>query len=202
MFNGFILSGGKSSRMGADKAFLKIGEKTFLENALETLKPNCEQVKIVLGKSQTHFIEKLPAGIFCIFDIYENRGALGGIHAALKTCQTEFAVILAVDLPFVTSEAIETLCEIIADKKDISAVIPRQIDGRLQPLCAVYHVRNCLPKAEEILSKNESASVRDFLSILEIRIIESKSLSQNENLLKNINSPADLQSIEKPFEIS
>ena len=100
-FTGYILAGGKSSRMGRDKAFLKIGDKTFLENAVEILKPNCEQVKIVLNKSQNHFIEKLPDDISHIFDIYENRGAVGGIHAALQDCQTEFAVILAVDLPFV-----------------------------------------------------------------------------------------------------
>ena len=112
-FTGYILAGGKSSRMGRDKAFLKIGEKTFLENAVEILTPVCKQVKIVLNKSQTHFIEKLPEGISHIFDIHENRGAVGGIHAAFQDCKTEFAVILAVDLPFVTSEAIEKLCEII-----------------------------------------------------------------------------------------
>ena len=140
-FTGYIFAGGKSSRMGADKAFLKIGEKTFLENAVEILKSNCDQVKIVLNKSQTHFIEKLPDGISYIFDIHENRGALGGIHAAFQDCETEFAVILAVDLPFVTSEAIEKLCEIILREKDFSAIVPRQTDGRFQPLCAVYRVK-------------------------------------------------------------
>ncbi len=194
-FSGYILSGGKSSRMGTDKAFLKIGEKTFIENAFDILKPNFEQVKIVLNKSQTHFIGKLPAKISYIFDIYENRGALGGIHAAFSDCETEFAVILAVDLPFVTSEAIRILCKIIADDKDISAVIPRQNDERLQPLCSVYRAKDCLPKLEEILSKNQSASVRDFLSTLEIKIIDSKEISLNENLLENINSPVDFLSI-------
>ncbi len=193
MFNGFILTGGKSSRMGTDKAFLKIGEKTFLENAVETLKPNCEQVKIVLNGSQTHFIEKLPAGISYIFDIFENRGVLGGIHAALKTCETEFAVILAVDLPFVTSGAIEKLCEIALDSKNFSAIVPLQNDERLQPLCAVYRVKGCLPKLEEILSKNESASVRDFLEIVKTKIVNARSLSLNENLFINVNSPQDLE---------
>lgn len=197
-FEGFILSGGKSSRMGADKAFLKIGEKTFLENALETLEPNCEQVKIVLGKSQTHFIEKLPAGISYIFDIFENRGALGGIHAALKTCETGFAVILAVDLPFVTSEAIQKLCEIALDSKDFSAIVPRQNDKRLQPLAAVYRVKDCLPNLEEILSKNESASVRDFLETVKTNIIESKNLSLKNELFSNINNLSDYENLVSP----
>ena len=192
-FSGYILAGGKSSRMGTDKAFLKIGEKTFLENAVEILKPNCEQVKIVLNKSQNHFIEKLPDGISHIFDIHENRGAIGGIHAALQDCKTEFAVILAVDLPFVTSEAIEKLCKIISDEKDFSAIVPRQTDGRLQPLCAVYRVKDCLAKPEEILSKPESASVRDFLKNLKIKMVETANLSTNKKLFANINLPEDFK---------
>src|SRR5688572_11108294 len=169
-FSGYVLAGGKSSRMGADKAFLKIGDKTFIENAVDALKPNCEQVKIVLNKTQTHFIEKLPESAVHIFDRFENRGALGGIHAALKDCETEFAVILAVDLPFVDESAIKKLCESAIGYDVFSAIVPRQNDGRLQPLCAVYRAKNCLSKLEEILSKNESASVRDFLEMVETKI--------------------------------
>ncbi len=196
-FTGYVLAGGKSSRMGADKAFLKTGEKTFLANAVEILKPNCEQVKIVLGKSQKHFIEKLPGNISYIFDVFENRGAVGGMHAALKDCQTEFAVILAVDLPFVTGEAIEKLCEIILDEKDFSAIVPRQTDKKLQPLCAVYRVKDCLPKAEEILSKSESASVRDFLGMIKTRMINGENFGEDKNLFINVNSPADLKNINR-----
>ena len=164
--------------MGADKAFLKIGDKTFLENAVEILALVCHQVKIVLNKSQLHFIEKLPDGISHIFDIYENRGALGGIHAAFQDCKTEFAVVLAVDLPFVTSDAVEKLCKIILDEKDFSAIVPRQTDGKLQPLCAVYRVKDCLPKAEEILSKTESASVRDFLEMTQTKLLKTENLDR------------------------
>jgi molybdenum cofactor guanylyltransferase len=190
-FSGYVLAGGKSSRMGADKAFLKIGEKTFLENATRALKPNCGRVKIVLNKSQTHIIEKLPENAVHIFDIYENRGALGGVHAALKDCKTEFAIILAVDLPFVDEGAIKKLCEIVMGSKDFSAIVPRQNDRRLQPLCAVYQVKNCLPKLEEILSKNESSSVHDFLEMVETMIVDQTRLSDNENLFLNVNNSKD-----------
>ena len=57
-FTGYILAGGKSSRMKRDKAFLEIGGKTFLENAFSALAPNCKRVKIVLNPAQKHFIEK------------------------------------------------------------------------------------------------------------------------------------------------
>ena len=181
--------------MGTDKAFLPIGDKTFLENAVEILAPVCESVKIVLNKSQKHFIEKLPDNILHIFDIHENRGAPGGIHAAFKNCETEFAVILAVDLPFVTSEMIEKLSEIAIDFENMSAFVPRQNDGKLQPLFAVYRIKDCLPKLDELLSNNNSVSVRDFLEKRNLKIIPAEDLSDNDNLFANINFPQDLLKI-------
>lgn len=189
-FTGYILSGGKSSRMGMDKAFLEIGAKTFLENAVGILNPICEQIKIVINKSQIGFIEKFPDGVSFVFDRFDNRGALGGVHAALADCQTKFAVVLAIDLPFVTSEAIGTLCEVIADEKDFSAVVPRQLDGRMQPLCAIYCAPECLRHAKELLTNTDSASMRDFLQKIRIKIIDAESLGE-ENLFANINSPND-----------
>lgn len=186
------MSGGKSSRMGTDKAFLKLGEKTFIENAAETLELNCEELKIVLNKSQNHFIKKIPDGVAHIFDIYENRGALGGIHSAFRDCKTEFAVILAVDLPFVTSKYFEQLCLIAINQSDFAAVVPIQIDGRIQPLAAIYQVKKCLPKIEEILTANKSYAVQNFVESVETEFIEFKKLNADDNLFLNVNHPQDL----------
>lgn len=194
-FTGFVLAGGKSSRMKTDKAFLNFGGKTFLENAVEILKPNCENVQIVLNKSQTHFTEKLPAETSYIFDIYENRGAPGGMHAAFTRCTTEFAVILAVDLPFVSIRAIGKLCEIARHSQHFSAFAAGQKNGELQPLCAVYQVEKCLPKLEKILSENDSASVKNFLETVNVKIIASENLSDDQNFLANVNSPQDFLKI-------
>ena len=190
-FTGFVLAGGKSSRMGKDKAWLEINGKTFLENAVDVLRPACSSIKIVLNQSQHHFIEKIPDDIPHIFDIYENRGALGGIHAALTDCETELAIILAVDLPFVSRQAIEKLGEVALDSKDFSVIVPRQIDGRLQPLCAIYRVQDCLPKLEELLDGNDSASVRDFLKSIIVRIIKQSCLSDDRNLFLNVNNQSE-----------
>lgn len=194
-FTGYVLAGGKSSRMGTDKAFLKIGEKTFLENAVEILKPVCAKTKVVINKLQTDFIKKLPGGVSHISDSFKERGALGGVHAALADCQTKFAVVLAIDLPFVTSGAIRKLCEIILIEESFSAIVPRQPDGKLQPLCAIYRVKDCLPKAGEILSKTGSASMRDFIETVDAKIIGADCLNQTSDLWRNINSPADYQNI-------
>lgn len=198
-FSGYILTGGKSSRMGKDKAFLEINGKTFLENAVDALEPCCSSIKIVLNKSQTHFIEKLPDQIPCIFDIFENRGAPGGIHAALKDCETEFAVILAVDLPFVSSETAKKLCEIAMSFNEFSAFVPRQINGILQPLCAVYRVKNCLFEIEIFLGTKKNASVRNFLNKIPIKIVEQKILSDKNDVFLNVNNPQEFTEIISRF---
>ncbi|HEV8160118.1 MAG TPA: molybdenum cofactor guanylyltransferase, partial [Pyrinomonadaceae bacterium] len=188
---------GKSSRMKRDKAFLQIGEKTFVENAARILAPVCRQIKIVLNKSQTHFTRKLPENTQYIFDIYENRGALGGIHAALSDCQSGWAIILAVDLQLVTDEAIENLARIAFESKDFAAVVPIQMDGRPQPLCAVYRVEDCLPKLGNLLKEPTSASVRDFLKLVPTRFIGQDELATNgrEDLFFNVNRPSDFQNL-------
>lgn len=193
---GYILVGGKSSRMGRDKAFLKIGKKTFLENAVEILKPvSGNRIKIVLNPKQNHFIEKLPRNIPHIFDIYENRGALAGIHAGLMDCKTEFAVILAVDLPFVTSQALIKLCKIARNSDDISAIIPKQNDNRLQPLAGIYRVKECLSVVEKLIESKESNSVLYFLTKLSnIKTVPENQLD-SETFLQNINTSAEYKKL-------
>ena len=200
LFEGFVLAGGKSSRMGADKAFLKFEHETFLERAIKTLSNVCEnRVKIVLNQAQTDLIEKLPPNISPVFDIFENRGALGGIYTALKNCETKFAVILAVDLPLVTSETIEKLAEITLSSNKFVATVPRQTDGRLQPLAAIYLARYALRPLERLINENDSASVNDFLELIAPRTIGQDKLTSNptENLFLNVNHPSEYEELAK-----
>lgn len=183
--------------MGADKAFLEIGGETFVRRTVNALKPNCSQVKIVLNQNQTHFIEKIPVEISYIFDIDENRGAPGGMHTAFNDCATKFAVILAVDLPLVNAEAIAKLAQIAVSSNKYPAAVPRQTDERPQPLCAVYRAAFCLPTLEKLLDENESVSVNDFLDLIYPRYFAANFLSENENLLFNVNQPNELQMIER-----
>lgn len=197
-FSGFVLAGGKSSRMQTDKAFLEIGGETFLVRAVKILQSVGEnRVKIVLNRTQSDFVGRLPAGVSAVFDVYENRGALGGIHAALSNCATKYALVLAIDLPFVTTEAIASLAKFALSSGEFNAVVPRQLDGRVQPLCAVYRARNCLPALEKLMLDNERASVRDFLELVAPRYVEQRQLTAGDggDIFFNVNYPADFQSI-------
>ncbi len=197
-FTGYVLAGGKSLRMKTDKAFLEIGGETFLARAARTLSMVCEnRVKVVLNQTQKNFIERLPESVSSIFDTFENRGALGGIHAALNDCETKYAIILAVDLPLVTNTAIEKLAETALTSNKFISVVPRQTDGRIQPLCAVYRARYCLTLLENFLNENRSSAVKDFLELIAPRIVDQNKLTLNESpdVFFNVNRPADFQSI-------
>ena len=189
-FTGFVVAGGKSSRMGTAKYALEINGETFLERAVNALKPVCETVKIVLNDDQN-----IETNQPVIRDIYKGRGAAGAVHAALTSCETKFAVILAVDLPNVSTESIETLTNIALASNKYIAFVPRQTDLRPQPLCAVYRAKYCLPSLEKLLAENDSVSVKDFLDQIAPKYVEANRLSADENLLFNVNYPADFQQI-------
>jgi molybdopterin-guanine dinucleotide biosynthesis protein A len=125
----FVLAGGKSSRMGTDKAFLKIGPNTLLEHALGLARSAAEEVRIV-GKRET-FDQYATA----VEDIFADCGPLGGIHAGIKSSKTELNLVLSVDTPFISREFLSYLISQVTT--DAVVTVPR-VDGRWQPLCAVY----------------------------------------------------------------
>jgi len=92
--SGFVLAGGKSTRMGQDKAGLQLNGRTLLEHALGALRSVCRDVAI-LGN---HDLYGQLAPVYD--DLFPGCGPLGGIHAALTNSQTEYNLIIAVDTPF------------------------------------------------------------------------------------------------------
>ena len=189
-FTGFVLAGGKSARMGTDKSSLRLNGETFLRRAVRTLSAVCGAVKIVLNQDQPNNSE-----FAVIRDILPERGANGAIHAALADCETEFAVVLAVDLPLVSSEVLKNMQHLALADKNITAIVPQQANGKPQPLCAVYRAPKCLPPLANLLSENERASVRDFLERISPRYVAAGLLKEDEEFLFNVNFPEDYQKI-------
>ncbi len=101
----FILAGGKSTRMGVDKAFVPLDGRTLLARALELARGLASDVRIVGDVAK--FGKFGPV----VEDIFQNRGPLGGIHAALRASATDLNLILAVDLPFVAAQFLSYMIE-------------------------------------------------------------------------------------------
>src|SRR6266545_2118960 len=90
----FVLAGGKSTRMGTDKAFLEFQGRSLLQNALELAQNVAGEVRIVGDP------ERFSPWGTVVQDFYLDRGPLGGIHAALASSSTDLNLMIAVDLPF------------------------------------------------------------------------------------------------------
>ena len=126
----FILAGGKSTRMGTDKAFVILDGRTLLARALDLARSVTSDVRIVGHAAK--FAPFAPV----VEDIFPGCGPLGGIHAALRISSTDLNAILAVDVPFVPPALLQYL---IKRSRDAAATVTvAQSGGRLQPLCAVY----------------------------------------------------------------
>src|SRR6185295_525693 len=163
----FILAGGVSSRMGSDKAQLLIAEQTLIQRIANTLFEVCDSVTVV-GREVDN--PRLKAAS----DVYPKWGALGGLHAALNACASEWAFVIACDLPFVSAEMIKRLANL---REDFDAVVPIQPDGRAQPLSSLYRTESCLQQATQLI---EAAKRRplDLLDKVNTRWVPFSELSQ------------------------
>ena len=154
---GFILVGGASSRMGADKSRLLLNGKTTTSLITEALRGVTEKVSLI-GSSA----DGSESSLRIIPDLHERWGPLGGIEAALNACETEYCIVVACDLPFLTSELLTYLVQLRSGADStFEAVVPLQSDGRPQPLCAVYQRVPCLIAAQEIHRAEPTYSARD-----------------------------------------
>jgi molybdenum cofactor guanylyltransferase len=137
----FVLAGGRSSRMGTDKALLHFGDKSLLQRALQTAAAVAGNVYIVGARERYATFGEV------IEDIHPGCGPLGGIHAALTATGTDLNLILSVDMPLMSAEFLTWLIQQAEEIPELIAV-PNAAGG-LQPLCATYRqaVANIAEKA-------------------------------------------------------
>src|SRR5215813_6450464 len=147
---GFIQAGGRSSRMNRDKAWLEIEGAPMIERVIAAARPAVVRLGIIVNAAnpQIERYEKLAESrdATLIFDLHEHLGPLGGIHTALAHCgANESALILACDLPFITTEFLSFLSEVhqnaiphSAFRIPHSVTVPLDQSNRLQPLAAIY----------------------------------------------------------------
>ena len=185
---GFILAGGASRRMGSDKSRLVLDGQSFVERIAEALSAVTTLVTVVGGSAQLDI--KLPSAP----DVYPHWGALGGVHAALAACSARFALIVACDFPFVTTDLFYRLASFRAD---FEAVAPVQGDLIPQPLCALYRVVPCLARAQQLINSGERKPIA-LLQSLRTRWVSFGELSDLEgaaHFFDNINTPEDYSRI-------
>ncbi len=189
----FVLAGGKSSRMGSDKAFLELNGSTLLARTLRLAKAVTKNLSIVGAREKFESSER-ELQVPVIEDIYREQGPLAGIHAALRGTRTELNLVISVDMPFLESRFLEFLVT-QARSCDAIVTVPRA-NGSFQPLCAVYR-----PQFREVAQRaldQGSNKIGALFSASEVsvRIIEEdeiRKLAFDPAMFHNLNTPEDLR---------
>jgi molybdopterin-guanine dinucleotide biosynthesis protein A len=189
---GFVLAGGKSSRMGTNKALLPLDGATLVERTRDLLAKVCEKVAI-LGAPELygHLGDCYP-------DLYTDCGPLAGIHVALLNSQTNLNLVTAVDTPFLGEEFLEYLLQRAASCSAVVTV--PEIAGYVQPLCAVYS-RDFLPVAEAALKTGRFKIVPLFAEV-RAQVLTGNELGRfalESGMFDNLNTPEDYENARKRF---
>lgn len=187
----FILAGGKSRRMGTDKAFLPWREGTLLDHVLEVVRALTPEVRIVADRKKF-----ASYGALVIEDIYPGCGPLGGIHAALSTTASPWNLMLAVDLPLLNHQLLSYLVT-RARETDAIVTVP-YVGGGLEPLCAVYR-REFVEVAQRSLAAGKNKIDLLFARVKTQTIDEEKLLQAgfSREMFRNVNTPEDLEQVRR-----
>ena len=137
--------------MGFDKALLSLGRQPVAQMLAARLRELTDQVFLSTNDPSVYSFLGLPA----IADAYPGRGPLAGLHAAMLHTSRFWVLVLACDLPGVSTILLRRLIE---SSSDFDAVIPVTSDGRMHPVCALYS-RNCLGLVEKYLGAGENRMI-------------------------------------------
>ncbi|ABX31127.1 molybdopterin-guanine dinucleotide biosynthesis protein A [Petrotoga mobilis SJ95] len=193
--NALLLSGGKSSRFGTNKAMETINGRPLIEQIVKGLKNAFEKVYIIGNVKEYVFLQD----VFFCEDIIPNKGPLGGLLTGLTCSDSEYNFLTACDMPFLTSEFFEF---VNLQKKDYDVLVP-EYNSYLEPLAAVYS-KKCLPFINASLI-NDQLKLKSFFPKVKVRIIKEtiiREIGEPEKLFFNINYKEDIEKLEMNLERS
>ncbi|MFH1996682.1 MAG: molybdenum cofactor guanylyltransferase [Candidatus Omnitrophota bacterium] len=182
---GIILAGGVSRRMGSDKAFLRLGSTTVIEELIGRLKNVFVDIVCIANDREKY--EQF--GIPTVADRIPGKGPIGGIYTGLLVSRTPSVFVFACDAPFVHEGLINSMIR-RANEGDI--IVPKW-NGRLEPLHAIYS-KKCIDPIEYRLRNNElkmSKYVSDSNAVILEKELKMFQLGQNP--FRNLNTPDDYE---------
>src|SRR5947209_14095141 len=179
---GYVLVGGRSSRMGHDKARLRLPAHHLL--LVESVAAKVQKVAgnvTLIGNPAAY----RDLALECLPDLRSGVGPLAGIEAALAAQRAELNLIVACDMPGLRSEWLTQLL-VSAEASNRLCVAAEDVEGRVHPLCAVYH-RTCLAAIRAALAAGH-LRLMDLIDSLDADTIKF------ETVIHNVNTPEEWES--------
>lgn len=187
--SGIILAGGRSRRLGRDKAVELFGGQPLIRRAIDRVAPLTGEIVVVVADSARGKALPLDADHRVAVDIYPDGGSLGGIFSGLSAAANNWGLVVACDMPFLNPRLLEYM---LARRGDCDAVVPQPGDFP-EPTHALYS-RACLPHIEARLQAGD-LKISGFFDEVRVRYLEEGEVRQfDPDLLSffNVNSPEDL----------
>lgn len=184
---GLILAGGRSRRMGRDKALLRAGGVTFLERVASQLR-HLPELLLSVGQGEGNAGSPYAAsGLPLVADRFPDAGPLGGIASALGVCRSNALLVAACDMPLFCRGLADYLAAVIRDGDDVCIFTDRA--GRPQPLCGIYRKR-ALPILEAQLAAGD-LRLQSALARLRTRHFSLEHSAYPDEALANVNTPEE-----------
>ncbi len=187
--SGVIQAGGKSTRMGRNKAVLEIGGKRLIDRLVDGLHQIFPEVIIVANTPDLY--ENL--GVRVVPDLIPGKGSLGGIYTATTVASHPWAFVMACDMPFFNPGLIRYLATLT---EGWDAVIPYTDDW--EPLYALY-AKTCLPQMERLIQSG-NLKISRFFPHVRVRRVDREELHPHDPQglsLFNVNTPEEFARAEE-----
>ncbi|MBI5892596.1 MAG: molybdenum cofactor guanylyltransferase [Deltaproteobacteria bacterium] len=185
---GIILAGGKSSRMGFNKALIEVNGLKIIERTVNLFKEIFDEIIIITNTPLEY--ERFDVKIAT--DLIKDAGALGGIYTGIFHAHSNHSFVAACDMPFLDKDIILKMLNIAVDS---DAIVPFAND-KFHPLHAVYS-KNCLKPMEEAI-KNNDLRINNLFQKIRIKKVEDIFIKESAlRSLCNVNTTEDLNEITK-----
>lgn len=190
MLTGIVLAGGRSTRMGQDKASLPFGDDTLLTRAIRLVGSVADEVIVVVQSEQGGGNLALGLPVRVVFDPIENLGPLAGIAAGLAASNSDLNLIVACDMPLIKPAVLRRLVELCGDA-DICVPV---IGAQASPLCAVYR-SSVASAAQALLATGERRAMRLLDQVITKRVDAAlfRDLDPQLESFVSCNTPEELQ---------
>lgn len=190
---GVILSGGKSIRMGENKAFIQIEGVPIIRRIYDLFKQLFQEVIIVTDQKDlfSNFDSRICS------DLIPGKGALGGLYTGIFFSSFQHSFCVACDMPFIRKSLVQYLIENI---DDADVIVPRTKDG-LQPLHAIYS-KHCIDPIRKLIDAGRSKII-DLYCQVNVKIVDEKDflcLDPGRESFINVNTPEELLSVRRDKE--
>ena len=186
---GIILAGGRGQRFGKEKYLILLNNQSLLERVMTSIESICNEILVVTSRELYHEISGKNLKAKIIVDALPGKAAMGGLYTGLTFSNTNYALVVASDMPFLNSR----LMQYMIDKIDgFDAVVPR-INNFIEPLHAIYS-KNCIENIKKLMD-NGNLSLAKLLQTINTKYISNEEIELFDPChlsFFNINTQLDL----------